>query len=50
MFLVWLLGVVFYASILAMVIGPLLYIAITAAVRGRYYEPARASVKHGVDR
>jgi hypothetical protein len=40
----------YYASFLAMVIGPLLHVAITAAARGRYYEPARASAKHGADR
>lgn len=30
----------YYASFIAMVIGPLLHIAITAATRGRYYTPA----------
>jgi hypothetical protein len=33
-----------------LVIGPPLHIVITAATRGRYYEPAHASVKHGADR
>ena len=40
----------YYASFLAMVIGPLLHVAITAATKGRYYEPAHASAKDGVDR
>jgi cytosine permease len=33
----------YYASFLAMIIGPLLHVAITAATKGRYYEPAHAS-------
>jgi hypothetical protein len=37
-------------SFLAMVIGPLLHVAITAATKGRYYEPAHASAKYGGDR
>ena len=40
----------YYASFLAMVIGPLLHVAITAATRGRYYEPAHAGAKHEGDR
>jgi cytosine permease len=40
----------YYASFLAMVIGPLLHVAITAATKGRYYEPAHASAKHEGDR
>jgi cytosine permease len=39
----------YYASYLVMVIGPLLHVAITAATKGRYYEPAHASAKHEVD-
>ena len=35
----------YYASFLAMVIGALLHVAITAATKGRYYEPARAGAK-----
>lgn len=30
--------------------GPLLHVAITAATKGRYYEPAHASAKHEGDR
>ena len=33
----------YYASFLAMIIGPLLHVALTAATKGRYYEPAHAS-------
>ncbi|HYQ83275.1 MAG TPA: hypothetical protein VEP28_04625, partial [Rubrobacter sp.] len=40
----------YYASFLAMVIGLLLHVAITAATKGRYYEPAHASAKHEGDR
>jgi cytosine permease len=40
----------YYASFLATVIGPLLHIAITAASKGRYYEPAHASAQHEGDR
>ena len=40
----------YYASFLAMVMGPLLHVAITAATKGRYYEPAHASAKHEGDR
>jgi cytosine permease len=38
------------ASFLAMIIGPLLHVALTAATKGRYYQPAHASAKHGEDR
>jgi cytosine permease len=40
----------YYASFLAMVIGPLLPVASTAATKGRYYRSARAGAKHGGDR
>ncbi len=33
----------YYVSFLAMILGPLLHVAITAATKGRYYEPAHAS-------
>ena len=35
----------YYASFLAMIIGPLLHVAITAATKGRYYEPTHATEK-----
>ena len=38
------------ASFLAMVIGPLLHVASTAATKGRYYRRAHASAKHEGDR
>ena len=31
----------YYASFLAMIIGPLLHVALTAATKGRYYQPAQ---------
>ena len=37
----------YYASFLAMIIGPLLHIALTAATKGRYYEPAHAKHASG---
>jgi purine-cytosine permease-like protein len=40
----------YYASLLAMVIGPLLPVASAAATKGRYYRPAHASAKHGGER
>ena len=38
----------YYASFLAMIIGPLLHVAITAATKGRYYQPTRATKKEEV--
>jgi purine-cytosine permease-like protein len=32
----------YYASFLAMIIGPLLHVALTVATKGRYYEPVHA--------
>jgi len=40
----------YYASMLAMTIGPLLHVAITAATKDRYYRPSHASAKHMGDR
>jgi cytosine permease len=40
----------YHASFLAMVIGTLLHVAIAAATKGRYYEPAPCSAKHMGDR
>lgn len=34
---------VYYASFIAMVLGPLLHVAFTVATRGRYYSPVRQS-------
>jgi cytosine permease len=35
----------YYASFLAMIIGPLLHVSLTTVTKGRYYEPARAGAK-----
>ena len=45
---VGILGVypIYYASFLAMVIGPLLHVALNVATKGRYYEPVYSGRKH----
>jgi purine-cytosine permease-like protein len=50
--LVGALGVVgvypaYYASFVAMVLGPVLHVALTAATRGRFYSPASAAAVEG---